>query len=129
MTNRAVSTAALVRTLLLTRGVGQSGGIGTPSIARTRRRGGRAREARTERSGSVVASLGFRSFASAGFRFFGVRRGPDENANGLQVADSQAVASFEETITERGRFELPLPLRADRFSKPAHSTTLPPLRS
>ena len=30
--------------------------------------------------------------------------------------------------TERGRFELPLPLRADRFSKPAHSTTLPPLR-
>src|SRR3954471_15794909 len=29
--------------------------------------------------------------------------------------------------TERGRFELPLPLRADRFSKPAHSTTLPPL--
>src|SRR5205807_4953289 len=31
--------------------------------------------------------------------------------------------------TERGRFELPLPLRADRFSKPAHSTTLPPLRA
>ena len=30
--------------------------------------------------------------------------------------------------TERGRFELPLPLRADRFSKPAHSTTLPPLQ-
>ena len=29
---------------------------------------------------------------------------------------------------ERGRFELPRPLRADRFSKPAHSTTLPPLR-
>src|SRR3954451_19218479 len=29
---------------------------------------------------------------------------------------------------ERGRFELPLPFRADRFSKPAHSTTLPPLR-
>ena len=29
---------------------------------------------------------------------------------------------------ERGRFELPLPLRADRFSKPAHSTTLPPLQ-
>src|ERR1700677_2985546 len=30
--------------------------------------------------------------------------------------------------TERGRFELPLPFRADRFSKPAHSTTLPPLQ-
>src|SRR4051812_48987734 len=29
---------------------------------------------------------------------------------------------------ERGRFELPRPLPADRFSKPAHSTTLPPLR-
>src|SRR6187402_763721 len=37
----------------------------------------------------------------------------------------------EDTVkykAERGRFELPLPLRADRFSKPAHSTTLPPLR-
>ena len=31
-------------------------------------------------------------------------------------------------LTERGRFELPLPLRADRFSKPAHSTALPPLQ-
>ncbi|MDB5304124.1 MAG: hypothetical protein JWM97_1673 [Phycisphaerales bacterium] len=31
-------------------------------------------------------------------------------------------------VAERGRFELPLPFRADRFSKPAHSTTLPPLR-
>jgi hypothetical protein len=30
--------------------------------------------------------------------------------------------------TERGRFELPLPLRADRFSKPAHSAALPPLQ-
>src|SRR5665213_3000067 len=30
--------------------------------------------------------------------------------------------------TVRGSFELPLPLRADRFSKPAHSTTLPPLQ-
>ena len=29
---------------------------------------------------------------------------------------------------ERGRFELPQPLLVDRFSKPAHSTTLPPLR-
>ncbi len=39
-----------------------------------------------------------------------------------------AVVAEPVTIdTERGRFELPLPLRADRFSKPAHSTTLPPL--
>jgi site-specific DNA recombinase len=29
---------------------------------------------------------------------------------------------------ERGRFELPLPFRAGRFSKPVHSTTLPPLQ-
>jgi hypothetical protein len=29
---------------------------------------------------------------------------------------------------ERGRFELPLPLLVGRFSKPVHSTTLPPLR-
>ncbi len=31
-------------------------------------------------------------------------------------------------LTERGRFELPRAFRPDRFSKPAHSTTLPPLR-
>ena len=31
-------------------------------------------------------------------------------------------------LAERGRFELPLPLRADRFSKPAHSAALPPLQ-
>jgi hypothetical protein len=30
--------------------------------------------------------------------------------------------------TERGRFELPLPLRADRFSKPARSAAPPPLQ-
>ncbi len=29
--------------------------------------------------------------------------------------------------TERGRFELPWPLRTNRFSRPAHSTTLSPL--
>ena len=40
----------------------------------------------------------------------------------------KALPSMAENGTERGRFELPLPLRADRFSKPAHSTTLPPLR-
>src|SRR5215217_3077931 len=40
----------------------------------------------------------------------------------------QALANLSANGTERGRFELPLPLRADRFSKPAHSTTLPPLR-
>src|SRR5437588_12891759 len=39
--------------------------------------------------------------------------------------DSTGIVRFK---TERGRFELPRPLRADRFSKPAHSTTLPPLR-
>jgi site-specific DNA recombinase len=31
-------------------------------------------------------------------------------------------------LAERGRFELPLPLRADRFSKPARSAAPPPLR-
>src|SRR5436309_13352999 len=39
-----------------------------------------------------------------------------------------AVTNDGVVAAERGRFELPLPLRADRFSKPAHSTTLPPLR-
>jgi hypothetical protein len=40
-----------------------------------------------------------------------------------------AIFSSNGQKTERGRFELPLPLRADRFSKPAHSTTLPPLQN
>ena len=44
------------------------------------------------------------------------------------LAVSQHVAGHGSFVAERGRFELPLPLRADRFSKPAHSTTLPPLR-
>src|SRR6516165_8081178 len=32
-------------------------------------------------------------------------------------------------LAERGRFELPKLLRACRFSRPVHSTALPPLRS
>ena len=31
-------------------------------------------------------------------------------------------------VAERGRFELPKLLRACRFSRPVHSTALPPLR-
>ncbi len=31
-------------------------------------------------------------------------------------------------LAERGRFELPEPVKAQRFSRPPHSTTLPPLR-
>ena len=46
----------------------------------------------------------------------------------LQFADLQAVATQGSFGTERGRFELPRAFRPDRFSKPAHSTTLPPLR-
>src|SRR3954452_8820701 len=45
----------------------------------------------------------------------------------LQVRRASTVSTACAYLTERGRFELPLPLRADRFSKPAHSTTLPPL--
>ena len=45
--------------------------------------------------------------------------------DGATVAGKSGINSLK---AERGRFELPLPLRADRFSKPAHSTTLPPLR-
>src|SRR5277367_1491233 len=46
----------------------------------------------------------------------------------LQTEAEQYLTKLLGEETERGRFELPLPLRADRFSKPAHSTTLPPLR-
>src|SRR3954462_9580714 len=46
----------------------------------------------------------------------------------LQVRRASTVSTACAYLTERGRFELPLPFRADRFSKPAHSTTLPPLR-
>ncbi len=31
-------------------------------------------------------------------------------------------------MAERGRFELPEPVKVQRFSRPPHSTTLPPLR-
>ena len=31
-------------------------------------------------------------------------------------------------LAERGRFELPEPVKVQRFSRPPHSTTLPPLR-
>jgi site-specific recombinase XerD len=47
----------------------------------------------------------------------------------LQVEAEQYITKLLGEGTERGRFELPLPFRADRFSKPAHSTTLPPLQS
>ena len=45
-----------------------------------------------------------------------------------KVLLATAVMAEGQKETERGRFELPLPFRADRFSKPAHSTTLPPLQ-
>ena len=47
----------------------------------------------------------------------------------LQTPQFNGVTNDRAFRTERGRFELPLPLRADRFSKPAHSTTLPPLQN
>jgi hypothetical protein len=47
---------------------------------------------------------------------------------GARATAGSALTFWVGFLTERGRFELPLPLRADRFSKPAHSTTLPPLR-
>src|SRR5688572_12234427 len=46
----------------------------------------------------------------------------------MHLSMNQALVKAVLNGTERGRFELPLPLRADRFSKPAHSTALPPLR-
>jgi len=54
--------------------------------------------------------------------------GQSKIENGLQAEAEQYVTKLLGEETERGRFELPLPLRADRFSKPAHSTALPPLR-
>ena len=54
--------------------------------------------------------------------------GQSKIENDSQVEAEQFVTKLLGGETERGRFELPLPLRADRFSKPAHSTTLPPLR-
>ncbi len=51
-----------------------------------------------------------------------------ETAAPLTRAAVVGETSDDFNAAERGRFELPLPLRADRFSKPAHSTTLPPLR-
>ena len=45
-----------------------------------------------------------------------------------QELNDKAFAAGGGNQAERGRFELPLPFQADRFSKPAHSTTLPPLR-
>lgn len=50
---------------------------------------------------------------------------PAPRSRGAALVGKSADVSH---VAERGRFELPLPLRADRFSKPAHSTTLPPLR-
>ncbi len=47
----------------------------------------------------------------------------------LQVEAEQYVTKLLGGETERGRFELPLPLQADRFSKPAHSAALPPLQA
>src|SRR6185312_10442424 len=60
------------------------------------------------------------SLGSNWLRMTGVGRGRKTPRKRLKNSDIS---------TERGRFELPLPLRADRFSKPAHSTTLPPLRA
>ena len=44
-----------------------------------------------------------------------------------QVLVTPTVLKADAFLTERGGFEPPLPLRADRFSKPARSTTPPPL--
>ena len=52
----------------------------------------------------------------------------DDAACRLAVPKTQKALENQGFLAERGRFELPLPLRADRFSKPAHSTTLPPLQ-
>ncbi len=46
--------------------------------------------------------------------------------NGVSRTDSQLPASNYQA--ERGGFEPPRPLRACRFSRPVHSTALPPLR-
>ena len=60
-----------------------------------------------------------------------VDKGPFAQHNAAPSCDDAAFLG-EKTHSlnkaERGRFELPLPFRADRFSKPAHSTTLPPLQ-
>src|SRR3954463_2629536 len=46
-----------------------------------------------------------------------------------QVLFGKELPWSEYLKAERGRFELPLPLRADRFSKPARSAAPPPLQS
>ena len=45
-----------------------------------------------------------------------------------QAPENKTVMTGDAFQAERGRFELPRPFRADRFSKPAHSAALPPLR-
>jgi integrase len=47
---------------------------------------------------------------------------------GAQKEAEQVFMTLLGQKAERGRFELPLPLLVGRFSKPVHSTTLPPLR-
>ena len=45
-----------------------------------------------------------------------------------QAPENKTVMTGDAFQAERGRFELPRPFRADRFSKPAHSAALPPLQ-
>lgn len=49
-----------------------------------------------------------------------------EKNGGFRADSHQSVSDFQ---AERGGFEPPRPLRACRFSRPVHSTALPPLRS
>src|SRR4051812_15536223 len=51
-----------------------------------------------------------------------------ENEAATQTASLQRVPITFSFVAERGRFELPWSFHPNRFSKPAHSTALPPLR-